>query len=233
MNYTTLASLTATVRSRMNLTNVNQITDLEVQNMLIDSCSTFYEMLVSRWRDYYSRRYKFSLAPNQDAYDLPEDFRADVAVYLTFGAAPNQQRVQMRPFTTDEYSSFNYSNLASPQYPIMYAVWGDQIVFTPTPSVAYPNAIEWLYVPQFKPPASPTVPLSRTWPNGWERWVVFDTCVSVALRTQQAQYYAMFTKERELMEAKVMAAAAIRSESPQHMIDVYSSGTPWIGSPGT
>lgn len=146
-----------------------------------------------------------------------------VQVYLTSGSAPNIVRVPLRVFNLNEYQNLPPSIYLAPQWPTMYRVMGKQIWFTPLPSQSYTNALEILYIPQFQAPVNDDQPIDTVLPNGWERWVEFDTCVQVAMRMRLAEYYATYMKERDTVESRIVKAVTVRDEQPQYMTDVFAT----------
>lgn len=234
MNQASINSLTTLVRSRLNLTNLNTITDAEIKTFVRSSMAQLYEIICNKHRDYYVSIQKLSLAANVDKYPLPSDFRTVVQVYLTSGNAPNLVRVPLRQFNLNEFQNLPPNLYLSPQWPSMYRVMGREIWFTPLPTESFANAIDLLYIPQFQGSVNDDLPIDTVLPNGWERWVEFDACVQVAMRMRLAEYYAMYSKERDIIEARVVRAAVIRDEQPQYMTDVFAEqGYFGFNRPGT
>lgn len=242
-NQATLNTLTQSVRRRLNLVNMNTISDTEIKEFLKDSLGALHEILVSRWRDYFVRKSVLSFAANQEEYPLPGDFRAMTAVYLTYGqssATGQQQRLQMSQFNMNQFASWGPSYFVSNPYPVMYRVMGSttgagtSIFFTPIPGTSAVGACELWYVPMFAPPVTDDTTISMFLPNGWELWVIFDSCVYVAARLRLTDFYALFEKERAKAEQRLIAAAAIRDETPQTMVDIYDTPSiPFFRTPGT
>lgn len=236
MNSASINSIVALVRQRMNLVNMANIDDTTIQEFTYSSLSDLYELIVSRWKDYYiTGPYYISLSPTQTSYPLPLDFRAMNQVFLTFGQTPNQRRKPLRRFNWNEYQTFLSSGFAAPQWPIMYRCVGKNVLFTPVSSQAYPNAIEFWYTPQYTPPTNVNDTIDPVLPNGWERYVEFDVCVQIASRMRLPEFYQMYSQERARVEARVMAAANVRDEESEVMTDIHeNSGLDFtFGTPGT
>jgi hypothetical protein len=226
-NAATVNSLVPIIRSRLNITNLNTITDAEIKVFIRSSMASLYEKIANKHRDYYVIPWRLSLAANQDKYALPTDFRSAVQVFATFGTGNNLQRLPLDQFTLNKYQTQSVSSLIAPQWPTMYRIMGLTIYFTPTPSTDYNNAIEMWYVPQFRGPVNDDASIDAQMPNGWETWIEYDVCVQIAMRMRLAEYYAMYLKERDTVEHDVMTAVVIRDEQPQYMTDAFD--TPWFG----
>lgn len=226
-NQATVSSLETIVRARLNLSNMNTVSSAEVRTFVRSALAQFYELIANRHRDYFVQPYKFSFATNQDVYPLPADFRSAAQIFVTFGTAPNLQRMPLQQFTLDKYQTRSVSSLLAPAWPTMYRIMGLNIYFTPTPSNNYTNAVELWYVPQWRAPTTDDTTIGAEFPNGWELWVEYETCVQIAMRLRLPEYYTMYVKERDKSEQFVIEAASIRDEQPQYMTDAFD--TPWFG----
>lgn len=221
-NKASVNSLEAIIRARLNLTNLATISSADLKLFIRSSLAALYELIANRHRDYYVITFTFSLQAHQDAYPLPADFRSHTEVLLTSGSVPNKSYTPLMQAQSPR--DFRDATLISmPAWPAKYRIVGNQIYFTPVPGQDYTNAIEMWYVPQFHGPVSDDATIDTQLPNGWERWVEFDTCVQVAARMRLAEYFTMYSNERERVEKAVVAAASIRDEQPAYMTDIFST----------
>lgn len=203
------------------MVNLSTVTDTEIQGFLKDSLAALWEMMTSRWRDYYVSTQSYSLVADTEAYALPADFRAASAVFITNGTGAQKQRIALRPFNLNEFASRNYWSVNT--LPIMYRIMGNQIYFTPIPSTAVSNAVELWYVPQWTPPATVSTTIDSVLPNGWELWVILDTCITIATRMRLLDWVQLFMPQRDKAEQRLILGASIRDETPQQMTDVYAT----------
>lgn len=219
MNQASVNTIVPLVRSRLNLTNLNTISDAEIKVFIRSSMAQLYEIICNRHKDYYISIYSLTMLANQGKYPLPSDFRSSSQLYLLSGSAPNIRRSPMREFTTEEYQTLtSYTYLCDK--PVMYRIMGREVWVTPAPS-ADGQVIEMLYTPQFKAPVNDDAPIDSVLPNGWERWVEFDACAQIAMRMRLAEYYAMYSKERDTVEGRIIKATAIRDEQAHYMTDAF------------
>lgn len=235
MNSATITSLTALVRERMNLVNMANIDDSTIHSFAYAALASLYERIVSRWKDYYiTGPYYLNLLPGQSSYPLPLDFRAMSQVYLTFGSNPTMRRKPLRRFNWNEYQTYQGGGLSTAQWPVMYRIVGRNVLFTPTTSVQYTNAIEFWYTPQYQPPGNINDTIDPVLPNGWERWVEFDMCVQIAARMRIPEFYQMYSQERQAQLELVQAAANVRDEESEVMTDIFEDhGGHFFGTPGS
>ncbi len=229
-NSASVNSLEAVVRVMLNLSNLATISSADLKLLIRGSLASMYELIANRHRDYYVVPYPFSLAADQAAYPLPANFRSHTEVMLTSGSGTTKSYTPL----TQAQSPRDFRDvtlIASPPWPMKYRIVGNLIYFSPTPGQAYLNAIEMWYVPQFTPPVTDDVSIDAQLPNGWERWVQFDTAVQVAARMRLAEYFTMYSAERDRIEKAVISAASIRDEQPQYMTDVFQATTTYT-TPG-
>lgn len=247
MNNASITSLVALVRQRMNLVNMANIDDTTLQTFCTSALSQLYELVVSRWKDYYIAPPSYlSLLPNTQSYPLPLDFRAMSQVYLVFGAYPNsaslnqttanQRKQPLRRFNWNQYQAYASigSGVNPGQWPQMYRIVGRNILFTPVTNITYTNAIELWYTPQYEPPINVNDTIDPVLPNGWERWVEMDMCCQVAARMRIPEFYQMYGDLKKQAQELVMAAANVRDEESEVMEDINDDrGNGWFGTPGT
>lgn len=226
-NSSTVNTLVPLIRARLNLTSLTTISDAEIRLFVKSSLASLYEKIANVHRDFYAKVQIYSFAANTDSYPLPADFRSAIETFVVFGTLPNVQRLPLDRFTMARYQSKSLYTSLSSQWPTMYRIMGNKILFVPCPSAAYTNAVEFWYVPQWTAPATDDSSIDVQMPNGWETWVEYDTCVQVAMRMRQPEYYAMYSKERDKVEPDIIAAAAIRDEQPEYMTDYFDA--PYIG----
>lgn len=230
-NQATVTSIARSVRRRLNLVSMNTISDTELKEFVRDSLAQFYEIMVSAWRDYYVGRVVYTLEANREAYALPDDFRAESSVYITTTSNGSPaRRYELDRFNTNQWNNYPLGFFNQNPWPVMFRCMGEQILFTPVAS-ATTGVVELIYVPQWEAPISDDVTISRTMPNGWELWVIFDVCVSLAVRLRMPELVQMLQMEREKNEKRVRAAMSIRGETAPVMMNQFDQqgGMFWGG----
>lgn len=236
MSTATVNSIVALVRSRLNITSVNTISDVEIQNFILSSHAQLYEKIVSRWKNYYlTGRYVMDLKSLQETYALPADFRANAQVFMRFGTGVNLIRKPLEPINLSELSNRAPIYAIQPQWPVRYFLAGMTITFTPVPSQDFNQSIEIWYTPMYRAPTNFAGPFDLVLPTGWDLLVELDVCVKVAARMRFPEYYQMYSAERKAVEEQVLAASSIRDEQPQYMTDAFAQPDfdfTFYGTPG-
>lgn len=229
-NYQTLTTLTASVRRRMSIVNTNTISDAEIQEFLNDSLAALYDMLASVWRSWRMQRTLITLERGREIYPLPPEFRAIRGLWLLSnnslgeddsGTEAPVRIKKLRQFNLEELSlGGNLASKAVYGQPDMYRVESSDLYITPLPDKTGVDLELW-YVQVYQRPDDPFVSISANLPNGWELWVLYDTCCAVALRSKQMEFYQLFDRERERAEKRVMKGAKIRDESSPTMFNQF------------
>lgn len=219
--------LVALVRTRTGELNSPTFDDTtELKPWLRQSMAQLYEILVSRWQDWYVVVRPLSLIANQESYSLPNDFREMTAVYLLYNQNVNRPpyREKLRNCTDEEWGAFNSGNFGMYSYtfPMWYQIKRQQIYFTPGPQQDMPNVIEFHYTPAFSGPLLDYTPIDPILPAGWDEWVVLDTIQK--MRGKMNLDIEDLMKAKSEQQARLIAAASIRGGDAPRMTDVMSSG---------
>jgi hypothetical protein len=229
VNSQSVYSLIATIRQRSDMGNSATFDDLvELVPWVRQSLAQMHEILVSRWVDYYTIKRPLTIQANVERYTLPSNFRAMNAVYLLFQSGGYKQ--QLRGMSRAEMGK--YGNNLSPTCPFGFCIEANKLYLGPRPSQTYVNAIELHYTPQYRGPLLDWTTIDSELPNGWEEWVVLD--VIQKMKTKINQNTDDVLRLKQDVQARVIAAAAIRNSEPPQMRDIFETNTfTWYnGSPG-
>lgn len=236
-NVANINALVLKVRQRadqINSTTYNDATELKP--WLKDSLAQLYEILVSRWQDYYTIARPLSLVAGQASYSLPADFRALDSVWMMYNRG--KARVQLDPFEADEMdrlqspSGFYSNGIGARKYRIMR----NRLWILPVAQVDAANAIEIFYVPQYQPPLLDYSSIDDVLPNGWDELVVLDMLAKMAVKSRLIDLPSV-QAQQAATEKRLIAAASIRSGIAPVMRDatrpktIYGAGTSPQGAP--
>jgi hypothetical protein len=210
-NVANINGLVAKVRQRadqINSTTYNDATELKP--WLKDSLAQLYEILVSRWQDYYTIARPLSLVAGQSAYSLPADLRELDSVWMMYNAG--KSRVQLKQFEADQMDALQRSSTfyGMGYQTYKYRIMRNRLWVLPSPNVDIKNALELFYVPQYQAPLLDYTSIDDVLPNGWEEWVVLDMLAKMAVKSRLIDLAAVETL-RGATERRLLAAASIRS----------------------
>ena len=232
-NSQSINTLVTTIRQRSNQVNSVTFDDTtELKPWIKQSLAQLYEILVSRWNNFYTVPRVLSLLQGQDAYSLPSDFRAMVNVYLLFNNGQYRQQLQL--CTEEEYGKYGPQTVGTYGYwPFAYFIQRSTLFLTPAPQQDYYNAIEFQYVPQYSAPLLDYSPIDDVLPNGYEEWVVLDVLLKMNGKTRLLNGDDIARQKMD-QEKRLVAAAAVRDGQAPIMKDIYlaDQGSTWrYGTP--
>jgi hypothetical protein len=230
-NSSSVNTLVTEIRQRVDRVNATNLNDAaELKPWVKQSAARLYEIMVSRWKDWYTISSVMSLTNGVSSYPLPADFRAMGEVYM-FYQAGNVRR-PLSPFTKRQRGQYNNPlYLALNQWPLRYQLQREKIIFDPAPTANYTNVIELNYIPQYSSPVSDDVPLDPVLPNGWEEWIVLDVCIKIAQKFRLQDMAQAFTAERKEIEKNIVAGAAVRDAEAPMMTNRYDGNGFVFGAP--
>ena len=230
----TLAQLRTRALQRSDHENDNYIPQAEANDMINQSLTGLYDMLVAASEDYFvsPTPYTFSIVANQSAYAVPADFYKIRGLDLQLLANGTGSWITLRRYNWNERNRYNYqpipwNSLGVSQ--VRYHLTGSTLTFIPLPTTQTGNVRLW-YVP-----ACPLlVADGDTYDgvNGWDEWVVAD--VARKIKTKEESDTSVIDATLGMLTARVLKMCANRDvDRPPRTVDVSEDGT-WnsMGFPG-
>jgi hypothetical protein len=221
----TLAQLRTRSLQRADHENDNFIPPAEANDMVNQSLTALYDLLVRSSKDYYVSPTPFTITilTSVDSYALPTDFYKlrGVDLQLTGGGGANW--VTVRPFNFNERNRYNYqpvpwNTLGVSQ--VRYHLTGSLIKFIPFPTNQAGIIRVW-YIP-----ACPLlVADSDTYDgvNGWDEWVVAD--VARKIKVKEETDTTALDQTLATLTQRVTAMSVTRDmDRPARSVDVNADG---------
>lgn len=171
----TLTQMIASVRRRANIVSqTGFIDDAEITEELNYALSELYDLLVGvGGQPFYRTSTTANTVAGTDSYALPAAFYKMQSVDIDFGGGIVRSA---KPFSEEDRNMFKYPLSGWVyQLPIYYRMQGQNLVFIPTPTGAFPFTLN--YYPAFTKLASGSDTFDGV--NGWEEyavWVVAGYC---------------------------------------------------------
>ena len=226
---TTINLLVRRVRQRADQINSMTFDDAtELKPWIKQSLAQLYEIMVSRYNDYYVTVRPLSLMASTDVYTLPSDFRCLHDVWMLGSGGVSRSRLQQ--FNAEEYAQASQMwNCAGPR---RYRVMRNLLFLDPAPMADATNALEIWYTPMYRAPMLDYTPLDDVLPLGWEEWAVLDVLMKMAVKTRLLNSGDISASKKDV-EARLISSAAIRTSDAPRMRDMFSTyQTPWLtGTP--
>ena len=209
----TAAELETLIRERSDTVGNNFVTSSEIIRLIDKAYTKLYDMIVSKFENYYLSQTQFSSTSGVQDYTLPADFYKLLGVDQT--NAPGKP-LTLRPLNFNERNRYNTDLFSVTQMSTYkYRVAGNLITIIPQPSAGILYTL--FYVPAPIKIANNTDVIDGI--AGWEDYVILDASVQI-LNKMQLDSNAV-AQERALAERRVMHMATERDAGfPEKVTDV-------------
>jgi hypothetical protein len=207
----TLASIKTQARQRADMEGSNFVDDAELTAYVNASAAELYDILVSRFEDYYIADTAFTVATGADTYTLPAAFYKLKGLDVDVGGGRYDT---VRPFQFAQRNETTDPVTADP-LTVRYRVFGQTLRLSP-PERAPGNYRLW-YIPRFVPLALDTDTFDGI--NGWEEFIVVD-CAIKMLAKEESNVAPFVAQKKDLLRRIEAMASDRDAAEPQTIIDV-------------
>jgi hypothetical protein len=219
MESVTLLSLRTQARELSDMVNSTFVSDSEFNNYLDQSYAELYDILVSRFEDYYTKApLQFTIPSGSNTFTLPSDFYKMRGLDLSSsGNVGIDDWITVRPFNFQERNRRNTivrRNLVG-QLNISYRMIGNTIYVLPEDQA---NALYRLwYVPTRTKLVLDTDTMDSV--DGWHMYIVVDAAIKALNKEESDVSVLMAQKQALLVRIQAMASNRDAGE-PERIADV-------------
>jgi hypothetical protein len=213
----TLAEIRTLVRQRADMEGSQFVTDAEVNKYINASYAELYDILVSRFDDYFSTTATFTLSGGANSYALPSDFYKARGLDLQVNGS---DWATVRAFNFQERNARGRatSRLAYGFRNVTYRVMGSNLKFLPEDNAA--GTYRFWYIPRFTPLASDSSQMGDV--LDFEEYVVVDAAIKCLIKEESDPSALMAIKEQ--LKQRILSMAADRDVGePEKISDVSGS----------
>ena len=217
----TLATLRDRVRQRSDMEQKEGfISDSELNQYISDSYAELYDLLVSRFEDYYvADPLEFSISSGS-TYALPSDF------YKILGldrALSGTEYYTVRPFVFEDRNRRRIADRLRGVYPqVRYRIVGDNIRISPEDQATGDYRL-W-YVPSHTALSSDSDTVdSIVTRNGWEEYIIVDASIK-CLQKEESDVSVLFAQKQDLIKRIEEMAQNRDAGETDRITDVTMSG---------
>lgn len=213
-NTITLADLRTRCRERADMENSNFISPTELLSYINMSYAELYDLLVSRFEDYYLLDTELTIASGASTVSLPTDFYKLRGVDYQINS--NEWiAVPKFNFNNRNIRTSNVSRLTSGQFTYAYRITGDDLRITPSDSAN--GTYRLWYIPIFTPLASESDTVNGV--NGWEEYIIIDTAIKMLAKEESSTTH--LEREKVAMLERIENMAQNRDvDQPEVISDV-------------
>jgi hypothetical protein len=217
----TVAELITRVQRRGDWPNSTKVTASWIQDELEVALGTLWDLLVSKFEDYYTTTASWSTVAAQSSYALSTvvaagDFYKLLGVDVQLGGT----WYALTRYQLNERNDFQDGSAFSEYGTKRYRLEGDNLIIQPTPQAVYP--MRALYVKGAPKIASTADTIDGI--NGWEELLVALTVRRIKASLEEST--TRFDEEIATLESRITAAADARDAgAPATILDVTSRRT--------
>lgn len=215
----TASDLKLRTRQRADMENSEFVSDSELLFYINNSYAELYDILVSKFEDYYVKNppYEFSITGSNYTATLPTDFYKLRG--LDRSASGGSDWYTIHPFQfeqrNDNRSRFIYRAL----YPdARYRIYGNQLIIVPN-DMASGNYRLW-YVPKYTPLVLDSDTVDGV--NGWEEYIVIDAAIK-CLQKEESDVSTLMAQKQMLMQRIQNMATNRDAGAPERVTDTTLS----------
>lgn len=210
----TLAEIKELVLQRADMVNTNFVSDAELTAWINQACDCMYDLIVSRYEDYYTTSFVFTISSPNDGYTIPD------SLYKLRGLDRQLSGdwVTLHPFTFEERNTGNrqINRALLGLTNLKYRLVGSTIKIIP-PDQAAGTYQAW-YIPDFTPLVNDSDTLSVE-SERWKEYVIADAAIKCLLKEESDASGLM--AEKAEMEKRILNMAQNRDAgSPERIQDV-------------
>ncbi len=212
----TLTQLIEKVRERSDMQNSTFVSDAEITGYINSSYSELYDILVSRFEDYYSAQTPFTIPGGSNTYAMPSTVYKIRGIDYSLGG---NEYSTVRKYNFEERNRIDRARnrLVLGANDRSYRLMGGNIHILPQDKGAG-NYVLWS-IPRFTPLALPADTMGDV--LDFEEYVVVDAAVKCLLK-EESDASSLYTIKKDL-KARIEAMSSNRDTSPDRISDVRSS----------
>lgn len=212
----TLLQLRTSVRQRCDMENSSDfISDSELNGYINASYAELYDILVSRFEDYYTTTTSSTVSSGSYSFSVPADFYKIRGVDRLISGT---EYYSLSGFNFSERNSYNNSVTFNNfnQINVQYRLIGSTIELTPQGSA--PGTYKLWYIPTYTELSDDTDTIDGV--NGWEEYVIVDACIK-CLEKEESNT-ATFERQKMALLKRIEDMASLRDINQAGSIsDVY------------
>lgn len=216
----TLTQLIEKVRERADQQTSNFITDSELTGYINSSYAELYDILVSRFEDYYCQVTPFSIASGNTCA-VPSDMYKVRGIDMENGG----DWTTVYPFNFIERNRVaSRTRMALGKLGVNYRLMGNTIYFVPEDRA--PGNYKIWYIPKYSPLSSGTDTLSNV--LDFEEYIIVDAAIKCMVKEESDPTILLMMKAQ--LKQRIEAMASNRDAgSPERIGDVNAAGNKFGG----
>lgn len=212
----TLLQLKTRAREKADMVNSQFVSDSELLSYINNSYSELYDILVSRFEDYYTEETSVTISPGSSTIPVPNDF------YKLRGLDRNQSGNSYYSVHKYNWKARNRRNnqlyrTSFGRLDLSYRLVKDSIRILPEDSA--PGTYRLWYIPTYTPLAADTDVLDGV--NGFDEYIVIDVAMKMLLK-EESDVSVLIAQKKAMMQRIEEMSQQRDADNPEVISDVSS-----------
>ena len=213
-NTITLETLRTRCRERADMENSEFISSTELLSYINSSYGELYDILVSKFEDYYTTSRTFTIASGANTETLPTDFyklrgvdfKIDANNWITVTKFNFAHRNVLNRSVTRSHAGIRE---------VQYRIVGNELIIEPEDNA--PGDYKLWYTPIYTPLVSESDTVDGL--NGWEEYIIID--VAIKMLSKEESSVTHLDREKAIMLNRIESMAQNRdSDQPEKITDM-------------
>lgn len=213
----TVSELITRVRERSNTERSNFVTDDEIIRYIDQAYTKLYDLIVSKFENYYIDEHSFVTDGVTQFFDLPATFYKMVGLdQLQNASGSGDNALTVRPFNFNERNRYNnilFAVTAAAFY--RYLIQGSKIKILPQPSAGITFKMWYIPAPAKLTSTAQTVDGIA----GWEEVVILTAAIQI-MNKQELDSSALKREQQEAVDRVITMASERDAALPERVTDL-------------
>lgn len=216
----TLAQLRAKARTRADMVNSTFVSDAEMNEFVNSALSELYDLLVTKYEDYFKTSYDLALVAGQDTYQLsavvPNVYKLRGVDLILSSAPGNMLSLKKFEWTErDQYAFARAGGWTANGVRLRYCFQGTSIVFAPVPDGG--STVRIHYIPVLTQLAVDGDQIPAAIMPGWEEYIVLEAAIQALLK-EESDVGVLMGRKMDLRHRIEASAANRDAAEPYRMV---------------
>ncbi len=198
--------------------NSDFISDSELNSFINASYAELYDILVSRFEDYYTTTSTHTVTAGNTSFAVPADFYKLRGVDRQIGSSNDFYALLKFNFSERNWRNRRLNRTLFGQSNVNYRLVGNNVELVPNDHAA--GTYKLWYVPAYTTLSSDSDTLDGV--NGWEEYIVVDACIKCLEKEESST--TSFERQKTRLERRIEEMASMRDiEQPERVTDTQAS----------
>lgn len=218
-NTVTLADIKTQARQRADMENSEFISDSELLSYINSSYAELYDLIVSRFEDYYVESTELTITSGNSTITLPSDFYKLKGLDRKYGSSTEYCTVERFDWKSRNQRNSSVARSSLGVSNTSYRIVKDEIRILPEADA--PGTYRLWYIPTFTRLSDDADTVDGV--NGWEEYIVIDAAIKM-MQKEESDVSVLAAQKNMIVKRVEDMAQQRDADMPETISDVQSLG---------